>query len=64
MTTGKNYRFPSLGIFDFQVRILTLDHISLDFKAQEIEETRETVIPALEVFNRNASDRLYPHVKN
>ena len=35
---------------------LTLDHISLDFKAREIEEPRETVIPALEVYNRNASD--------
>ena len=42
---------------------LTLDHISLDFKAREIEETRETVIPALEVFNRNASDSWYPHVE-
>ena len=42
---------------------LTLGHISLDFEAREIEETRETVIPTLEVYNRNASDIGYPHVE-
>ena len=43
---------------------LALDDNSFDFKAREIVETRKTAFPALEVYNRNASDIIYPHVEN